>query len=91
MLLNLTVDVIQTMVDPRIKRAERMAIQSPSLELGSALVQLTVASARALLAVVGRRLRRGPVTLICAGILILIVARRWPRRGSGWPIPTRPR
>ena len=36
MLLNLTVDIIQTMVDPRIKRRlTAMTIQSPSLELGA--------------------------------------------------------
>lgn len=52
-----------------------MAIQTPSLELGSALVQPTAASAsRGYWKSVARRLRRDPVTLICAGTLILIVA-----------------
>jgi peptide/nickel transport system permease protein len=52
-----------------------MAIQTPSLELGSTLVQPTAASAaRGYWKSVARRLRRDPVTLICAGTLILIVA-----------------
>lgn len=52
-----------------------MAIQTPSLELGSALVQPTAASASSgYWKSVARRLRRDPVTLICAGTLILIVA-----------------
>jgi peptide/nickel transport system permease protein len=52
-----------------------MAIQSPSLDLGAGLVQPTQASAsRGYWASVARRLRRDPVTLICAGTLILIVA-----------------
>lgn len=51
-----------------------MAIQTSSLELGS-LVQPTVAAAsRGYWKSVSRRLRRDPVTLICAGTLILIVA-----------------
>jgi peptide/nickel transport system permease protein len=52
-----------------------MAIQTPSLELGSGtLVQPTAASAsRGYWKSVGRRLRRDPVTLICAAVLILIV------------------
>jgi peptide/nickel transport system permease protein len=52
-----------------------MAIQTPSLELGAGLVQATSSSAsRGYWKSVGRRLRRDPVTLICAGTLILIVA-----------------
>jgi len=52
-----------------------MAIQTPSLELGAGLVQPTQAAAsRGYWKSVGRRLRRDPVTLICAGTLILIVA-----------------
>ncbi|GEP60609.1 ABC transporter permease [Reyranella soli] len=52
-----------------------MAIQTPSFELGSPLVQPTAASAsRGYWQSVARRLRRDPVTLICAGTLILIVA-----------------
>jgi peptide/nickel transport system permease protein len=53
-----------------------MAIQTPSLELGSGtLVQPTAASAsRGYWKSVGRRLRRDPVTLICAAVLILIIA-----------------
>jgi peptide/nickel transport system permease protein len=51
-----------------------MAIQSPSLELGGTLVQPTAASAsRGYWKSVARRLRRDPVTLICAAVLILIV------------------
>jgi peptide/nickel transport system permease protein len=51
-----------------------MAIQSPSLELGNALVQPTVASAsRGYWKSVARRLRRDPVTLVCAGVLVLLV------------------
>ena len=52
-----------------------MAIQTPSLELGAGLVRATTNSAsRGYWKSVGRRLRRDPVTLICAGTLILIVA-----------------
>ena len=52
-----------------------MAIQTRSLELGSGLVQATTTSAsRGYWKSVGRRLRRDPVTLICAGTLVLIVA-----------------
>jgi peptide/nickel transport system permease protein len=53
-----------------------MAIQTPSLELGSGtLVQPTAASAsRGYWKSVRRRLRRDPVTLVCAAVLILIVA-----------------
>ena len=52
-----------------------MAIQTPSLELGAGLVQATTSSAsRGYWKSVARRLRRDPVTLICAGTLILIVA-----------------
>lgn len=52
-----------------------MAIQTPSLELGAGVVQATTSSAvRGYWKSVGRRLRRDPVTLICAGTLVLIVA-----------------
>jgi peptide/nickel transport system permease protein len=51
-----------------------MTIQSPSLELGTPLVQpIAVAAGRGYWQSVGRRLRRDPVTLVCAGILILLV------------------
>jgi peptide/nickel transport system permease protein len=51
-----------------------MAIQTPSLELGAALVQPTAASAsRGYWKSVARRLRRDPVTLVCAGVLVLLV------------------
>ena len=52
-----------------------MAIQSPALDLpASASVKATKASsARGYWQTVGRRLRRDPVTLICAGVLLLIV------------------
>ena len=51
-----------------------MTIQSPSLELGTGLVQpIASAAGRGYWQSVGRRLRRDPVTLICAGVLILIV------------------
>jgi peptide/nickel transport system permease protein len=52
-----------------------MAIQSPSLELGAPLVQPTVAAAgRGYWKSVARRLRRDPVTVICAAVLLLLVA-----------------
>jgi len=52
-----------------------MALQSPSLELGASAMQPAAATAtRGYWMSVGRRLRRDPVTLVCAGILILIVA-----------------
>jgi len=52
-----------------------MAIQTPSLELGTGLVRATATSASSgYWKSVGRRLRRDPVTLICAGTLVLIVA-----------------
>jgi peptide/nickel transport system permease protein len=52
-----------------------MAIQSPSLELGAPLVQPTVAAAgRGYWKSVVRRLRRDPVTVICAAVLLLLVA-----------------
>jgi peptide/nickel transport system permease protein len=52
-----------------------MAIQSPSLELGAPLVQPTVAAAgRGYWKSVVRRLRRDPVTVICAAVLFLLVA-----------------
>lgn len=51
-----------------------MTIQSPSLELGTALVQpIATSGGRGYWQSVGRRLRRDPVTLICAGVLILLV------------------
>jgi peptide/nickel transport system permease protein len=51
-----------------------MTIQTPSLELGTALVQpIAVAGGRGYWQSVGRRLRRDPVTLICAAVLILLV------------------
>jgi len=52
-----------------------MTIQSPSLELGAPLVQpIATAGGRSYWQSVRRRLRRDPVTLICAGILVLLVA-----------------
>ncbi len=52
-----------------------MTIQSPSLELGAPLVQpIAAPGGRGYWQSVRRRLRRDPVTLICAGILILLVA-----------------
>ena len=52
-----------------------MALQSPSLDVGGAiLVKPTPTSAgRGYWQSVGRRLRRDPVTLICAAILILLI------------------
>src|SRR5215470_3161482 len=52
-----------------------MAIQSPTLEMaGAGAVRPTAASAsRGYWQTVGRRVRRDPVTLVCAGILVLIV------------------
>jgi peptide/nickel transport system permease protein len=51
-----------------------MTIQSPSLELGAPLVQpIATAGGRSYWQSVRRRLRRDPVTLICAGILVLLV------------------
>lgn len=52
-----------------------MAVQSPSLDIGGAiLVKPTPSSGgRGYWQSVGRRLRRDPVTLVCAGILIAIV------------------
>jgi peptide/nickel transport system permease protein len=53
-----------------------MAIQSPSIELGAgaAVRAIPVAVARGYWQSVGRRLRRDPVTLVCAAMLLLIVA-----------------
>jgi peptide/nickel transport system permease protein len=52
-----------------------MAIQTPSLELGAALVQPTAAAAgRGYWKSVVRRLRRDPVTVICAAVLLVLVA-----------------
>ena len=52
-----------------------MAIQSPSLELGAPLVQPTAAAAGSgYWKSVARRLRRDPVTVFCAAVLILLVA-----------------
>jgi peptide/nickel transport system permease protein len=51
-----------------------MTIQSPSLELGTTLVQPIAASGgRGYWQSVARRLRRDPVTLFCAAVLILLV------------------
>jgi peptide/nickel transport system permease protein len=51
-----------------------MTIQSPSLELGASLVQpIATAGGRSYWQSVRRRLRRDPVTLICAGVLVLLV------------------
>ena len=52
-----------------------MALQSPSLDVGGAiLVKPTpTAGGRGYWQSVGRRLRRDPVTLICAAILILLI------------------
>lgn len=51
-----------------------MTIQSPSLELGTNLVQpIAAAGGRGYWQSVSRRLRRDPVTLICGGVLLLIV------------------
>jgi len=52
-----------------------MTIQSPSLELGAPLVQpIATAGGRSYWQSVRRRLRRDPVTLICGGVLVLLVA-----------------
>jgi peptide/nickel transport system permease protein len=52
-----------------------MAIQTPSLELGAPLVQPAAAAAgRGYWKSVVRRLRRDPVTVICAAVLLLLVA-----------------
>ena len=51
-----------------------MAIQSPSLEIGTGVAVGPVAVARGYWQSVGRRLRRDPVTLVCAAMLLLIVA-----------------
>ena len=52
-----------------------MAIQTPSLDLGAPLVQPTAAAAgRGYWKSVARRLRRDPVTVICAAVLLLLVA-----------------
>jgi peptide/nickel transport system permease protein len=52
-----------------------MAIQTPSLDLGAPLVQATAAAAgRGYWKSVVRRLRRDPVTVICAAVLLLLVA-----------------
>jgi peptide/nickel transport system permease protein len=52
-----------------------MTLQSPSLELGAPLVQpIATAGGRSYWQSVRRRLRRDPVTLICAGVLVLLVA-----------------
>ena len=51
-----------------------MTIQSPSLELGAPLVQpIATSGGRGYWQSVRRRLRRDPVTLICAGVLVLLV------------------
>jgi len=52
-----------------------MAIQSPSLEISTGSVKATPASAsRGYWQQVRRRLARDPITLICAAVLILIIA-----------------
>jgi len=52
-----------------------MTLQSPSLELGAPLVRpIATAGGRSYWQSVRRRLRRDPVTLICGGVLILLVA-----------------
>jgi peptide/nickel transport system permease protein len=52
-----------------------MAIQTPPLDLGAPLVQPTAAAAgRGYWKSVVRRLRRDPVTVICAAVLLLLVA-----------------
>src|ERR1044072_3346428 len=52
-----------------------MAIQTPSLELGAPLGQAPAAAAgRGYWKSVARRLRRDPVTVICAAVLLLLVA-----------------
>ena len=52
-----------------------MTLQSPSLELGASLVQpIATSGGRGYWQSVRRRLRRDPVTLVCAGILVLLVA-----------------
>jgi len=51
-----------------------MTIQTSSLELGSLVQPTAAAASRGYWKSVTRRLRRDPVTLICAGTLILIVA-----------------
>jgi peptide/nickel transport system permease protein len=52
-----------------------VAIQTPSLDLGAPLAQRTAAAAgRGYWKSVIRRLRRDPVTVICAAVLLLLVA-----------------
>jgi len=52
-----------------------VAIQTPSLDLGTPLVPPTAAAAgRGYWKSVARRLRRDPVTVICAAVLLLLVA-----------------
>jgi peptide/nickel transport system permease protein len=52
-----------------------VAIQTPSLDLGAPLAQPTAAAAgRGYWKSVIRRLRRDPVTVICAAVLLLLVA-----------------
>ena len=65
-----------------------MALQSPSLELGAAALQPVAATAtRGYWLSVRRRLARDPVTLICAAILILIVASSLAAPWLGLPDP----
>src|SRR5262245_7346437 len=66
-----------------------MAIQTPSLGLADgAAVRPTASSAsRGYWNSVGRRLRRDPVTLICAGVLLLIVVSALTSPGSGLSDP----
>lgn len=53
-----------------------MAVQSPSIEVGGgvAVRPSQASAARGYWRSVGRRLRRDPVTLVCLGLLVLIVA-----------------
>jgi peptide/nickel transport system permease protein len=65
-----------------------MALQTPSLELGAANLQPAAATAtRGYWLSVRRRLARDPVTLVCATILILIVASSLAAPWLGLPDP----
>lgn len=70
-----------------------MALQTPSIDLGGTVSVLPSRSgiSRGYWQSVGRRLRRDPVTLICAAILILLVAAALLAPGWASPIPTRRR
>src|SRR3984893_7268770 len=68
-----------------------MTIQSPSLELGAPLVQpIATAGGRSYWQSVRRRLRRDPVTLICAGVLVLLVTSALFAPWLGLDDPYRP-